>query len=178
MQNYIIERAQTIDQALERTFAFFSDASNLERITPPFLGFRILTPTPIKMGVGTVLDYQLTLFGIPFGWRTLIESWAPGESFVDTQIKGPYALWRHVHTFEALGPAQTLVRDRVEYRIPMGPLGQLAHSLFVAESLKRIFDHRAELTARLLAPDGQAVIASEKIANQRAETLSGLRSGS
>jgi ligand-binding SRPBCC domain-containing protein len=152
MRNYIIERTQTINQPLDRTFAFFSDAFNLERITPPFLRFRILTQPPIKMCAGTILDYRLTLFGIPFGWQTLIESWAPGKSFVDTQIKGPYALWRHLHTFEALGPDRTLMRDCVEYRIPLGPIGRFAHTLLVDESLKRIFDYRTEMTARLLAP--------------------------
>jgi ligand-binding SRPBCC domain-containing protein len=176
MRNYRLERAQIFHQPLERTFAFFSDAFNLEKITPPLLRFRILTPSPIEMGEGAVLDYQLTLFGMPFRWRTLIESWVPGKSFVDRQVKGPYALWRHIHTFEALGPAQTLVRDQVEYRIPFGPLGRLAHQLFVAESLKRIFDYRAEMTAHLLSPDSQSLIEPPKVADQHRMPFSGLRS--
>jgi ligand-binding SRPBCC domain-containing protein len=160
MGNYVLERAQIIERPLGDTFEFFSDAYNLEKITPSFLRFRILTPRPIRMCAGAVIDYELSLFGVPFRWRTLIEEWEPGRRFVDSQIKGPYALWHHTHTFEAVGPDRTLMRDRVEYRVPLGPLGSLARALFVGRMLEKIFDYRAETTARLLAPDPQSLAPS------------------
>lgn len=152
MKTYLLERSQVIHRSRRETFDFFGDAFNLERITPPLLRFRILTPAPVKMVAGTVLDYKLALFGMPFRWKTLIESWVPEEYFVDSQLRGPYRLWRHTHAFEALSVDTTLVRDRVEYRIPFGIIGRVAHLLFVRRTLKKIFDYRAEMTARLLAP--------------------------
>lgn len=150
MKVYLLERTQTIPLSPEETFAFFSDAFNLERITPPFLRFRILTPPPIQMKTGVEIEYRLKLFGVPIYWRTRIEDWVPNEIFVDTQIIGPYALWHHTHTFEEQGPGQTLMRDRVQYRIPFSVAGNLAHVLFVKRLLKRIFDYRAAMTAQLL----------------------------
>lgn len=152
MNTHLLERSQVIHRPRREAFDFFCDAFNLERITPPLLRFRILTPAPVKMAAGAVLDYRLALFGVPFRWKTLIESWVPEESFVDSQLSGPYELWRHTHTFEALSSDATLMRDRVEYRIPFGVIGRAAHLLFVRGTLKKIFDYRAEMTARLLAP--------------------------
>jgi ligand-binding SRPBCC domain-containing protein len=152
MHTHVLERSQVIYRSRGEAFDFFSDAFNLERITPPLLRFRILTRPPIKMEAGVLLDYRLALFGIPFQWRTLIESWTPESSFVDSQIKGPYRLWRHTHTFEELSPGTTLMRDRVEYQIPFGTLGRIAHPLLVRGTLKNIFDYRAKMTADLLAP--------------------------
>lgn len=150
MKTYQLEREQVIPLSVEETFAFFSDAFNLERITPGFLNFRILTPAPIRMDKGTLIEYKLSLFGIPFKWRTLIEDWIPNQMFVDRQIRGPYALWHHTHTFIRLDQDRTLMRDVVRYRIPFGPLGILAHSLFVERMLKIIFDYRAKATTGLL----------------------------
>jgi ligand-binding SRPBCC domain-containing protein len=149
MKIRLLERAQIIPRPRSEVFAFFSDAFNLERITPPFLRFRILTPPPIIMAAGTVIEYRLRLFGAPIFWRTLIESWGPEESFVDIQIKGPYSLWRHTHSFEEIGSGQTLMRDTVEYALPFGLAGRLAHHLFVRRWLDEIFDYRATMTARL-----------------------------
>ncbi len=160
MQTYLLEREQEIPRSRTETFAFFGDAVNLERITPGFLRFRILTPAPVLMKKGTLLEYRLALFGISFNWLTLIESWTPEESFVDTQLKGPYLLWRHTHKFEPLGPDRTLMRDRVEYGLPFGLIGRIAHALFVKGLLDGIFDYRAEMTARLLAPEAQSNPAS------------------
>lgn len=151
MKIYVLEREQQIDLSRHEVFAFFSDAFNLERITPRFLSFRILTKRPVRMEPGTLLEYKLSLFGISFYWQTRIEEWRPEEYFVDVQLKGPYALWRHTHSFEELGVERTLMRDRVEYAIRFGLFGRLAHWLFVRRSLKRIFDYRAEMTAGLLA---------------------------
>lgn len=150
MKTYVLEREQIINRTKADTFAFFCDAWNLEQITPPFLRFRILTPRPLEMKKGALIDYRLSLFGVPFRWRTRIEEWIPSERFVDLQIRGPYALWHHTHTFTSVGPGQTLMRDRVEYRIPMGILGRIVHTLFVRRTLKIIFDYRAEMTAQLL----------------------------
>jgi ligand-binding SRPBCC domain-containing protein len=108
MKIYFLEREQMIQRSRSETFAFFSDAFNLERITPPFLRFHIVTPAPIKMEAGAVIEYRLKLFGAPIYWRTVIESCDPDESFVDSQTKGPYALWRHTHSFEERGRQQTL----------------------------------------------------------------------
>ena len=155
MQTYVLEQSQIIERSLEDTFAFFSDAFNLEKITPEFLRFNILTPRPLIMQAGTTIEYSLSLFGVPFRWQTLIEKWEPGVKFVDSQIKGPYAKWVHEHSFEALGAEQTLMRDRVEYQIPFGFLGEIAHGLFVKATLEKIFSYRAEATARLLAPVSQ-----------------------
>jgi ligand-binding SRPBCC domain-containing protein len=155
MKVYFLERNQMIPRSRAETFAFFSDAFNLERITPPFLRFRIVTPAPIEMEAGAVIEYRLALFGAPIYWRTVIESWDPEESFVDSQTKGPYALWRHTHSFEEKGPRQTLMRDRVEYSIPFGAPGRIAHSLFIKRWLKKIFDYRAATIACMMKAEGK-----------------------
>lgn len=162
MKAYLLERIQTIPLPPEETFAFFSDAFNLERITPPFLRFRILTPPPIKMEQGTLIEYRLKLFGVPIYWRTLIEHWMPEKFFVDTQISGPYTLWRHTHTFEEAAPGQTLMEDVVEYIIPFGVFGRLAHTLFVKRMLNKIFDYRAAMTAQLLGTATEKEICVEQ----------------
>jgi ligand-binding SRPBCC domain-containing protein len=161
-KNNVLERTQLIQKPLQETFAFFADAGNLEAITPHFLGFRVVTPTPIVMCVGARIDYELSLFGLPLKWRTRIAEWEPGRRFVDEQEAGPYALWHHSHDFEARGEA-TLMRDRVEYREPLGPLGAVAHVLFVERTLMRIFDHRHEAIARLL--DAPSETARHRAAN-------------
>ena len=144
-----LEREQLLPGAPEDVCAFFADARNLEAITPPFLGFRILTPTPIAMREGTLIDYSISLFGVPLRWRTRIAAWEPGVRFVDEQLLGPYALWRHTHTFERRGDG-TLMRDVVDYREPLGPLGAAAHHLFVARTVERIFEFRRGAVDRLL----------------------------
>lgn len=156
MKTYVLERSQIITKSKSETFEFFSDAFNLERITPPFLRFRIVTPAPIEMAAGRLIEYRLSLFGVPFRWKTIIEKWSPETHFVDRQLKGPYLLWHHTHTFEELGPRRTLMKDIVRYRIPFGPLGQLAHWLFVRRMLDQIFNYRATTTASLM--NGTAVV--------------------
>lgn len=135
--------------SLDEAFSFFADASNLEAITPPWLRFRILTPQPIVLGEGALIDYRLRLHRAPVRWRTRIERWEPALCFVDRQIDGPFALWEHMHAFEEQ-TAGTLIRDRVEYRMPFGAAGRLAHGLFVGRDLERIFDYRRDALARLL----------------------------
>ena len=145
-----LEREQRIERPLADVFPFFADAGNLEAITPAFLRFRILTPRPIEMRPGARIEYALSLFGVPLRWRTVISDWQPGVRFIDEQESGPYALWRHTHEFTAAGDA-TLMRDVVEYREPLGPLGRVAHGLFVARTLERIFDYRRDAIARHFA---------------------------
>jgi ligand-binding SRPBCC domain-containing protein len=128
-------------------FGFFADASNLEAITPPWLQFRVVTPGPVPMGPGTMIEYRLRLHRIPIRWVTRIEVWEPGTRFVDVQVRGPYRVWNHTHSFEPHGGG-TLVRDTVRYDLPLGPFGRLAHGAFVRRDLERIFDFRREEVAR------------------------------
>jgi len=143
-----LERSQRVPRPLPEVFAFYANAENLEVLTPRFLRFRILSPTPIEMKAGARIDYQLSLFGVPMRWRTRITGWEPGIRFVDEQESGPYASWRHTHTFEADGDG-TLIHDHVSYALPFGALGVLAHGLFVRRTLGRIFDFRREAVARV-----------------------------
>lgn len=146
---HILERRQLIPRPLGDVFPFFADAGNLEAITPAFLHFQILTPQPIAMAPGTLIDYQVRLFGLPLKWRTRIEEFEPGQRFVDVQVRGPYKLWHHTHEFEETS-AGTLMTDRVRYQLPLGPVGWTVHSLWVERTLTRIFDHRLESIERLL----------------------------
>ena len=123
MRIYILERQQLISAPAVEVFEFFSDASNLECITPTWMGFRILTPQPIEMRPGALIDYRLTVAGIPTRWRTRITSWEPGSGFVDVQERGPYRLWEHTHRFEVTDRG-VLISDRVRYALPLGPLGR------------------------------------------------------
>jgi ligand-binding SRPBCC domain-containing protein len=144
-----LEREQYIDRPLEDVFDFFAEAHNLERITPPWLSFQVLTPDPIEMGVGALIDYRLRVHGLPLRWTSRIENWEPGRSFVDRQLRGPYGLWHHRHTFAERGGG-TVVRDEVDYAMPFGAVGDLAHPLFVRRDLERIFTYRHEAVPRLL----------------------------
>ena len=146
---YQLEQEQFIPQPRAEVFRFFSDAFNLERLTPPFLQFKIITPAPIDMHPDTLIDYSLGLYGLGFRWRTRIESYTPDLEFTDTQIRGPYSFWHHTHTFEEV-EGGTLMRDRVRYQLPLGPLGRLAHVLFVRRALTRIFEFRRDAIDNIL----------------------------
>lgn len=150
---WILETEVSIARPIEEVFAFFSEASNLERITPPFLGFRILTPSPIEMGVGTLIDYRIRLHGIPMRWRTRIAAWEPPVRFVDEQVRGPYRRWVHEHRFESRGTS-TICRDRVEYALLGGPP---IHRWLVRPRLREIFKFRRRVMQELMGPDPQRV---------------------
>lgn len=150
-----LEREQLIPRPVAEVFPFFADASNLEALTPSWLHFRIVSPLPIEMKPGAAIDYRLRLLAIPFGWQTRILEWDPPRKFIDVQARGPYRRWIHLHTFEPHpgpdGREWTRMRDAVDYEVGWGPLGVLAHPLFVKPSLKRIFDYRRARIEALLA---------------------------
>lgn len=144
---HVLRTRIVLPRPREEVFAFFADAENLGRITPPELGFRIVTAVPVAMLEGALIDYRLRLFGVPMKWRTLISRWEPPGCFVDEQLSGPYRKWVHTHTFREV-PGGTEVSDEVRYALPFPPLGELALPL-VRLQLRRIFAYRARrLTAR------------------------------
>ena len=145
-----LERQQFVPRPRDEVFAFFAEAQNLDMLTPAFLNFRILTPLPLDMRSGTLIDYQLRLGGVPMRWRTRIETFEAPLRFVDVQLSGPYRTWCHLHEFQAV-PGGTRVIDRVTYALPFGLLGALAHRLFVRRTLQRIFDYRHQRLAEIFA---------------------------
>jgi ligand-binding SRPBCC domain-containing protein len=168
MRIHVLEREQVLPGSPREVFPFFADAHNLEAITPPLLRFRVITPDPIELGVGTTIQYRLRLHGVGVNWLTSIQAWDPPHRFVDVQLRGPYALWHHTHTFTEIdaGPAAgshvtargareadgtTRMRDVVRYALPLGSLGELAHRLFVRRDVEGIFSFRHDELARRVA---------------------------
>jgi ligand-binding SRPBCC domain-containing protein len=146
-----LEREQWLARPIEEVFAFFGDANNLEAITPSWLHFSVITPAPIAMGIGTRIEYSLRWRRLPLRWTTIIEAWEPPYRFVDTQLRGPYRLWHHTHTFQSQ-MGGTLIRDEVRYRLPLGWLGSALHRLGIHRDLEAIFDERARRVRELLQP--------------------------
>ncbi len=140
---------QWLAQPPEEVFQFFCDPHNLERITPSFLQFKVTGVSTASLQDGTLIDYALRLHGLPVRWQSRIDAWTPNRKFVDTQTRGPYALWHHTHEFEPCAGG-TIVRDRVRYQLPMGALGDLCGSWLVRRDLNSIFDFRRSEIARLL----------------------------
>ena len=132
---------QEIDKPLDEGFQLFSDAQNLERITPDFLNFKITTPLPIEMREGTLIEYRIKLYGFPVKWKTEITRWEPPLLFVDTQLKGPYSVWIHEHRFEEIN-GKTRMFDTVDYDIPGGFLAPLINKIFVSGQIHSIFSYR------------------------------------
>lgn len=139
---YSIHREQWVPRPLDDVFRFFCDARNLEVLTPDWLKFRVVT-LPAEIATGVHIHYRLIWHGIPFRWITEIMRWNPPHDFEDVQLSGPYKLWRHGHSFEALDGG-TRMTDHVEYALPLGPLGRIAHALQVRRNVETIFDFRQD----------------------------------
>jgi ligand-binding SRPBCC domain-containing protein len=146
---YLLQREQWISRPIEDVFAFFSDAGNLEAITPNWLGFQILTPRPIVMRPGALIAYRLRWHGLALRWLTEIQRWNPPTEFVDVQVHGPYRLWHHTHSFEPRD-GRTLIRDVVRYELPFGLLGRPVHAWVVKSNLEAIFTYRARRVTEIL----------------------------
>jgi ligand-binding SRPBCC domain-containing protein len=144
----IYRRVQILPGSPAEVFRFFETPENLARLTPPSLGFEILTPSPIVMRAGALIDYCVRPLGFPQRWTTLIESYDPPRRFTDVQLRGPYSFWHHTHTFE-VAEGGTRMTDEVRYVLPFGPFGAPA-APWVAWQLDRIFDFRARTVAALL----------------------------
>jgi ligand-binding SRPBCC domain-containing protein len=144
MREHILETQMELPLKLTEVFPFFCDTVNLERITPPELHFQITTPPPIRITLGTVVDYRLRLYALPFRWRSEITVWRPPHEFVDEQIQGPYCLWVHRHQFREENGATTII-DIVRYQLPFWPLGEAIYPLLKLQ-LGRIFNYRQQAT--------------------------------
>jgi ligand-binding SRPBCC domain-containing protein len=148
MKFHTLRREQWILRPIHEVFDFFADAQNLEEITPPWLGFRILSKTSTTISEGTEIRYRLRLHGLPIHWRTEIRHWDAPNRFVDVQRSGPYRLWHHTHLFEAHGD-QTKMIDVVRYVLPFGILGRIVHAIKVRGDVRTIFDYRHKRIAEM-----------------------------
>ena len=149
MPEHILNRKLILNLPRPKVFDFFADAGNLEKITPAELNFRILTPQPIDIRKGTLIDYELRLRGLPLKWKTEILVWNPPFEFVDRALKSPYKQWIHRHTFTEIEKNKTLIEDEVKYRLPFEPFGDLAH-FYVRKELNYIFDFRQRKVSEIL----------------------------
>jgi ligand-binding SRPBCC domain-containing protein len=145
---HILRCELVTETPLAETFRVFENPYNLAKITPPWLNFRIVTEN-LKMRRGALIDYRIGWLGLPMKWRTLITEYDPPLSFVDEQLKGPYVLWRHRHTFLETAEG-TVVGDEVRYILPMGPLGRVAHAVMVRRQLEGIFRYRQKALGAML----------------------------
>lgn len=149
MAEHILTRKLILDLPRGQVFEFFADAGNLELITPPELKFHIITPQPIEMRRGALIDYRLKMRGLPITWKTEISDWNPPVSFIDRALKSPYKQWIHRHAFTENADGSTEIEDIVSYRLPVEPFGDLAH-WFVRRELDYIFDYRQKVVAEIL----------------------------
>jgi ligand-binding SRPBCC domain-containing protein len=148
MKTYWLRKSVWLAQLPAKVFEFFASPGNLDRLTPPWLNFTILTPATSQVKQGALLDYRLRIRGLPIRWQSEIAIWEPPRRFVDRQTKGPYSLWIHEHTFEERDNG-TLVGDNVEYAVPGGTIVQ---KLLIAPDLERIFNYRHKILEELFNP--------------------------
>ena len=141
---HILTKTTIINRPLVEVFNFFSNAENLNVITPPDMQFKIISPLPIQIKKGALIDYKIKVNGIPFKWQTEISEWQPNIRFVDQQIKGPYRVWIHEHTFEEVD-GQTHMKDYVQFLSPGWFLEPLINKLFVEKKVKAIFEYREKI---------------------------------
>ena len=141
MKPHILVRKTVVKRPLNEVFEFFSKAENLNLLTPPELEFKILSPLPIAMKKGARIDYRIKLNGIPFSWKTEITDWQQGKYFVDEQLKGPYRIWHHTHSFTETKEG-TEMTDTVKYLAPGWFLEPIVHHLIVKSRVEKIFDFR------------------------------------
>lgn len=137
-----------VRRPVEEVFAFFQKPENLATMTPPSLGFRILTPSPIRMREGAIIDYTIGVLGMRARWRTMITTFEPPYCFIDEQLKGPYSFWHHTHRF-AVKDGGTVITDEVRYLVPFGFPGRIAHVLFIRRQLESIFTYRTGVIKRM-----------------------------
>lgn len=147
---YVLRADQLVPRRLDEVFEFFSRAENLQELTPAWMRFKILSVAPQPVQRGTLIRYSLRWRVFPIRWTTEIVNWEPPHRFVDIQLKGPYQLWRHEHRFVAEGNS-TRIRDEVQYQLPFGVLGRLAHALKVKRDVAAIFEYRKEAIERRFA---------------------------
>lgn len=148
MTRHALSASQFVSRPIDEVFAFFAEPRNLARITPASMAFEFLSDD-FEMRAGLEIEYRLRpLFGVPAGWRARITEYQPPTSFTDVQLAGPYRRWEHHHSFESVSGG-TVVRDRVEYELPLGPLGEIGHHWLVRSELDKIFRHRARVMERI-----------------------------
>jgi ligand-binding SRPBCC domain-containing protein len=142
MADYILERRVWLPRPRPEVFEFFADPRNLERIHPAWARPRWLAPPPARLAAGVVLDFRAA--GLPGRWRVIVREFDAPFRFVDAQLRGPFARWEHRHRFTegAEGEGGTWVEDRVTYRLPLGPLGRLVHTVRAGRQVLQLFDYR------------------------------------
>jgi hypothetical protein len=150
MKIYTLRQEQLVNRPRSEVFSFFARPENLQVITPPWLGFVLLTPSPVRMREGAVIDYAMRALGKSMRWTSIITEYDPPNHFVDQQLVGPYSFWYHTHTFTEARRG-TLIVDEVRYIVPFGPLGRLAHALYVESALDKIFDYRKSVIEKAFA---------------------------
>jgi len=146
---YTFKKEQKISKSIIDVFDFFSKPENLSVITPNKMDFKILTPSPIEMKEGTLIDYTVKIMSFPIRWRTLITKYDPPSMFIDQQLKGPYSMWHHTHLFEKINDNETLIKDIILYAVPFSFIGSITHSLYIKRDLENIFDYRSQEIKRI-----------------------------
>ena len=149
MKLYTFKKEQRISKSIIDVFDFFSKPENLSVITPNKMDFKILTPSPIEMKEGTLIDYTVKIMSFPIRWRTLITKYDPPNMFIDQQLKGPYSMWHHTHLFEKINDNETLIKDVILYAVPFSFIGSITHSLYIKRDLENIFDYRSQEIKRI-----------------------------
>jgi ligand-binding SRPBCC domain-containing protein len=143
-QTHTFQSEIVINAPRREVFSFFSKAENLEKLTPNWLQFKILTNLPIEIKKGSLIDYRLKFYGIPIKWKTEITLWDPPSRFIDTQLKGPYRTWIHEHRFIDMNDCTKMI-DSVTYQAPGGLFSSIIVKLFVKNSVNKIFDFRSRI---------------------------------